>query len=239
MVAWLLPIHIDAARLSLSPRLAPPPFGPGGCSLANCACPPGTINDIGPWFSRRYDGTTAGFYPVSPLSSSAFVSGNSSALLSLFLPLFTPFFSSSVRERRQVGIRAAVNSPAPLSALMSLLLFALLNAIRAYSVSLSPAAPRLASLCATPSLLALFSSRLLLVFGSVLLPPTVHGPCNPVLVATNAKSCVEWLWPGVGSDAPNRLKNYTFLCIFKYDYFLEKLYRGNYSRILECQLLIT
>lgn len=42
------------------------------------------------------------------------------------------------RERRQVGIRAAVNSPAPLSALMSLLLFALLNAIRAYSVSLPP-----------------------------------------------------------------------------------------------------
>lgn len=41
-------------------------------------------------------------------------------------------------ERRQVGIRAAVNSPAPLSALMSLLLFALLNAIRAYSVSLPP-----------------------------------------------------------------------------------------------------
>lgn len=54
------------------------------------------------------------------------------------------FFSSSCsfffhpRERRQVGIRAAVNSPAPLSALMSLLLFALLNAIRAYSVSLPP-----------------------------------------------------------------------------------------------------
>lgn len=41
-------------------------------------------------------------------------------------------------KRRQVGIRAAVNSPAPLSALMSLLLFALLNAIRAYSVSLPP-----------------------------------------------------------------------------------------------------
>lgn len=48
------------------------------------------------------------------------------------------FFSSSFRpRRRQVGIRAAVNSPAPLSALMSLLLFALLNAIRAYFVSLS------------------------------------------------------------------------------------------------------
>lgn len=55
-----------------------------------------------------------------------------------------PSFSSSPlspllsSERRQVGIRAAVNSPAPLSALMSLLLFALLNAIRAYSVSLPP-----------------------------------------------------------------------------------------------------
>lgn len=47
-----------------------------------------------------------------------------------------PFLSSS--ERRQVGVRAAVNSPAPLSTLMSLLLFALLNAIRAYSVSLLP-----------------------------------------------------------------------------------------------------
>lgn len=47
-----------------------------------------------------------------------------------------PFLPSS--ERRQVGVRAAVNSPAPLSALMSLLLFALLNAIRAYSVSLPP-----------------------------------------------------------------------------------------------------
>lgn len=52
-------------------------------------------------------------------------------LLLLFPP---PFLSSP--ERRQVGVRAAVNSPAPLSTLMSLLLFALLNAIRAYSVSL-------------------------------------------------------------------------------------------------------
>lgn len=54
-------------------------------------------------------------------------------LLLLFPPPFLP-----PSERRQVGVRAAVNSPAPLSALMSLLLFALLNAIRAYSVSLPP-----------------------------------------------------------------------------------------------------
>lgn len=57
-------------------------------------------------------------------------------VLFLLLLLFPPFLPSS--ERRQVGVRAAVNSPAPLSALMSLLLFALLNAIRAYSVSLPP-----------------------------------------------------------------------------------------------------
>lgn len=126
--------------------------GPGGCALANCACPPGTINDIGPWFSRRYDGTTASFYSVSSFSGS----GSLLSLLSLFhfhrrrrphpQPTLTPRFSSSSffvrgRERRQVGIRATVNSPAPLSALMSLLLFALLNAIRAYSVSLSPCSP--------------------------------------------------------------------------------------------------
>lgn len=68
--------------------------------------------------------------PHTPLSSTP----------SSFPPSSMSSFSSSsfVRERRQVGIRAAVNSPAPLSALMSLLLFALLNAIRAYSVSLSP-----------------------------------------------------------------------------------------------------
>lgn len=67
-----------------------------------------------------------------------------------FSSSFSFFFFSSFRpRRRQVGIRAAVNSPAPLSALMSLLLFALLNAIRAYFVSLSlrpvpldPALPR-------------------------------------------------------------------------------------------------
>lgn len=80
MVAWLLPIHIDqagwpSARL-VSPLLSSLSFSllfvarPGGCALANCACPPGTINDIGPWFSRRYDGTTASFYPVSLLSGS-------------------------------------------------------------------------------------------------------------------------------------------------------------------------
>jgi len=106
-----------------------------------------TINDIGPWFSRRYDGTIAGFCPVCllpllprfllPFSTDA--AANPSRLYVLFLlpPLFSSFsFPSS--ERRQVGVRAAVNSPAPLSALMSLLLFALLNAIRAYSVSLPP-----------------------------------------------------------------------------------------------------
>lgn len=58
-------------------------------------------------------------------------------VLFLLLLLFPPPFLPS-SERRQVGVRAAVNSPAPLSALMSLLLFALLNAIRAYSVSLPP-----------------------------------------------------------------------------------------------------
>lgn len=57
-------------------------------------------------------------------------------VLFLFLLFPPPFLSSS--QRRQVGVRAAVNSPAPLSTLMSLLLFALLNAIRAYSVSLLP-----------------------------------------------------------------------------------------------------
>lgn len=85
--------------------------------------------------------------PPSPAASPSFF--NDAALPSapsrpLFLLLLfpPPFLPSS--ERRQVGVRAAVNSPAPLSALMSLLLFALLNAIRAYSVSLPPllGAPR-------------------------------------------------------------------------------------------------
>lgn len=71
-------------------------------------------------------------YAVSPSASSPPPPFSSPLLPSLALS------SSFVRERRQVGIRAAVNSPAPLSALMSLLLFALLNAIRAYSVSLPP-----------------------------------------------------------------------------------------------------
>lgn len=61
MVAWLLPIHIGravwpSARLSpsLSLSLSSPLLFPrreqarGVRSLANCACPPGTINDIGP-----------------------------------------------------------------------------------------------------------------------------------------------------------------------------------------------
>lgn len=97
-----------------------------------------TINDIGPWFSRRYDGRTiAGFCPVSPLlfPPAASPSLFNDALL-LLSPPYLLFFPPS--ECRQVGVRAAVNSPAPLSALMSLLLFALLNAIRAYSVSLPP-----------------------------------------------------------------------------------------------------
>lgn len=88
--------------------------------------------------------------PPSPAASPSFF--NDAALPSapsrpLSSPLLfpPPFLSSS--ERRQVGVRAAVNSPAPLSTLMSLLLFALLNAIRAYSVSLprgfsDPALPR-------------------------------------------------------------------------------------------------
>lgn len=104
-----------------------------------------TINDIGPWFSRRYDGTIAGFCPVCPplllprlLLPSSTMRPYPPRLHVLFLLLLfsPPFLPSS--ERRQVGVRAAVNSPAPLSTLMSLLLFALLNAIRAYSVSLPP-----------------------------------------------------------------------------------------------------
>ena len=129
---------------------------PGGCALANCACPPGTINDIGPWFSRRYDGTTASFYSVSSFSGSGsllslpLLSSTFTAVVVVVVVLIPNLLHSSSssssffvrgRERRQVGIRATVNSPAPLSALMSLLLFALLNAIRAYSVSLSPCSP--------------------------------------------------------------------------------------------------
>lgn len=79
--------------------------------------------------------------PPSPAASPSFF--NDAALpsapsrpLSSPPPPPPPFLPPS--ERRQVGVRAAVNSPAPLSALMSLLLFALLNAIRAYSVSLPP-----------------------------------------------------------------------------------------------------
>lgn len=64
---------------------------------------------------------------------------NDAALPSaLSRPFSSPPLLLSSSERRQVGVRAAVNSPAPLSTLMSLLLFALLNAIRAYSVFLPP-----------------------------------------------------------------------------------------------------
>lgn len=95
---------------------------------------PGTINDIGLCFSRPNDEprppVSARFSPSPPpphpLTHSLFPAAP--------LPPHPLLLSSF--ERRQVGIRAAVNSPAPLSALMSLLLFALLNAIRAYSVSL-------------------------------------------------------------------------------------------------------
>lgn len=110
--------------------------GAEGCVLRRTARrgatrPPWTINDIGPWFSRRYDGTIAGFCPVClPLLLPR--------LHVFFLLLLFPLPFLSPLERRQVGVRAAVNSPAPLSTLMSLLLFALLNAIRAYSVSLPP-----------------------------------------------------------------------------------------------------
>lgn len=86
------------------------------------------------------------FSPFSFATSPSFLSAVRGLTLRAFsASSFFFFFSSSScsfffhpRERRQVGIRAAVNSPAPLSALMSLLLFALLNAIRAYSVSLPP-----------------------------------------------------------------------------------------------------
>lgn len=56
---------------------------------------------------------------------------------SVRLPSSLSSSSSTVRNVGRLAYeRAAVNSPTPLSALMSLLLFALLNAIRAYSVSL-------------------------------------------------------------------------------------------------------
>lgn len=95
--------------------------------------------------SRDTTGTIAGFCPVRPplllprrisflLQRRGNLPSAPSRPLSSLL-LFPPPFLSSL-ERRQVGVRAAVNSPAPLSTLMSLLLFALLNAIRAYSVSL-------------------------------------------------------------------------------------------------------
>lgn len=124
---------------------------------------------LDPWFSRRYDGHDRQFlYPVSlPFSAS------DSPSLSLSLappPTFSSSSSSSSsfffvrpgRERRQVGIRVAVNSPAPLSALMSLLLFALLNAIRAYSVSL-PALPPSASPLSSTTPFVLFLLLLLLL----------------------------------------------------------------------------
>lgn len=141
-IAWLCPIYMKRAN---------PAVGTEGYVLRRMARPPRTINDIGPWFSRRYDGTIAGFCPVCPLLllprlllPSSTTRPYSPRLHVLFLLLLfpPPFLPSS--ERRQVGVRAAVNSPAPLSALMSLLLFALLNAIRAYSVSLPPllGAPR-------------------------------------------------------------------------------------------------
>lgn len=90
------------------------------------------------------DDTTARESPVSarfllsppPAASPSFFNDPRLHVFFLLLLLFPPFLPLS--ERRQVGVRAAVNSPAPLSALMSLLLFALLNAIRAYSVSLPP-----------------------------------------------------------------------------------------------------
>lgn len=136
-IAWLCPIYMKRAN---------PAVGTEGYVLRRMARPPRTINDIGPWFSRRYDGTIAGFCPVCPLLLLPRLLLPSSTMrpypprlhvLFLLLLLFPPPFLPS-SERRQVGVRAAVNSPAPLSALMSLLLFALLNAIRAYSVSLPP-----------------------------------------------------------------------------------------------------
>lgn len=81
MVAWLLPIHIGravwpSARLSLSLSLSLlfpcREQARGVRSLANCACPPGTINDIGPVVLatiRRHDRQF--LYPVSlPFSAS-------------------------------------------------------------------------------------------------------------------------------------------------------------------------
>lgn len=135
-VAWLWPIHIKRANPWREQK---------GTFPSKRRGPSWTINDIGPWFSRRYDGTIAGFCLVCPLLLLPWFLLPSSTIWSypqrldvLFLLLFfsLPFLPSS--ERRQVSVRVAVNSLASLSALMSLLLFALLNAIRAYSVSLPP-----------------------------------------------------------------------------------------------------
>lgn len=110
--------------------------------------------------------------PLSSSSPAYFFSSSSSASSSSS--------SSFVRERRQVGIRAAVNSPAPLSALMSLLLFALLNAIRAYSVSLSP--------CRLP-LCATLPSRPLRLLASRWFESRIHS-----LVSCRNPSFLHWCW---------------------------------------------
>lgn len=114
-----------------------------GCVLQRTARLLRTINDIGPWFSRRSDrrflpGLSSPASLPRPVLPPSAIQSHPPCVFHLLSFLFFPFLFFLRPQRRQVGIRAAVNSPAPLSALMSLLLFALLNAIRAYSVSLPP-----------------------------------------------------------------------------------------------------
>lgn len=140
--------------------------------------------------------------PSSPASLPLVRDRCPSRVLSLCL-FFSPFLSIFLRcpllllpssERRQVGIRAAVNSPAPLSALMSLLLFALLNAIRAYSVSLSPPGPRQPSPRLPPST-SCSTSRRLLVFARWWVPGThtYSAERNPRGVPTVLASVCWWM----------------------------------------------
>lgn len=115
-----------------------------------------------------------------------------------------PFLSSS--ERRQVGVRAAVNSPAPLSTLMSLLLFALLNAIRAYSVSLLPLlGPR-----ATTSSFRLSRTNVVvwLTHGRAHIPIHARGPRSlPRLFCVHADSATGTRTRTQHADAYRRARN--------------------------------
>ena len=181
MVAWLLPIHIGravwpSARLSpslslslFSSPLSSPRAGQGGALSGKLRL--STRDNKWHWTRGSRDDTTG----TTASSSTRFLCLSLPPTLRLSLSLAPPptfsssssssssfFFVRPGRERRQVGIRVAVNSPAPLSALMSLLLFALLNAIRAYSVSL-PALPPSASPLSSTTPFVLFLLLLLLL----------------------------------------------------------------------------